>query len=95
MDIHTHIYIYICIYMHMYMYIFYIYMHIYIYICPPIYAYTYAYIYVTGPHLVGCTGTLDRVVDSHTMLAIYPAHAICYRKVVIHALLDTRFKGRR
>ena len=23
-------------------------------------------------------GTLDRLADSHTMLAIYPAHAICY-----------------
>ena len=48
-------------------------------------------IYVTGPHLVGGTGTLDRLADSHTMLAIYPTHAICYQRVVIHASLDTRF----
>ena len=50
---------------------------------------------VTGPHLVGGTGTLDRLTDSHTMLAIYPIHAICYQRVVICALLDTRFQGRR
>ena len=41
----------------------------------------------------GCTGTLDGLVGSHTKLAIYPALAICYWRVVIHALLDTRFKG--
>ena len=43
--------------------------------------------------LVGCTGTLDGLVDSHTRLAIYPTLAICYQRVVIHALLNTRFKG--
>ena len=37
------------------------------------------------------TGTLDRLADSHTLLALYPAHAIRYQRVVIHALLDTRF----
>ena len=46
-------------------------------------------IYVTGC----CTGTLDGLVDSHTRLAIYPTLAICCQRVVIHALLDTRFKG--
>ena len=40
----------------------------------------------------GCTGTLDGLVGSHTRLAIYPALAICYWRVVIHALLNTRFK---
>ena len=50
---------------------------------------------VTGAHLVGGMGTLDRLVDSHTMLVIYPALTIHYQRVVIHALLDTRFKGRR
>ena len=50
---------------------------------------------VTGLHLVEGTGTLDRLVDSHTMLVIYPALAIHYRRVVICASLDTRFKGRR
>ena len=44
---------------------------------------------VTG----GCIGTLDGLVSSHTRLAIYPALAICCRTVVIHASLDTRFKG--
>ena len=34
----------------------------------------------------GCTGTLDG-------LAIYPTLTICYWRVVIHASLDTRFKG--
>ena len=42
---------------------------------------------------VGCTGTLDGLVGYHTRLAIYPALAICCQRVVIHALLDTRFKG--
>ena len=46
---------------------------------------------VTGAHLGGGTGTLDKQADSHTLLAIYPAHAICYQRVVIHASLDTRF----
>ena len=41
----------------------------------------------------GCTGTLDGLVGSHTRLAIYPTLAICYPRVVIHALLDTAFKG--
>ena len=41
----------------------------------------------------GCTGTLDGLVGSHTRLVIYPTLAICYRRVVIHASLDTGFKG--
>ena len=41
----------------------------------------------------GCIGTLDGLAGSHTRLAIYPTLAICYQRVVIHALLDTRFKG--
>ena len=47
------------------------------------------YIYVTGR----CTGTLDGLVGSHARLAIYPALAICCWRVVICALLNTRFKG--
>ena len=47
--------------------------------------------YLTVPW--GCTGTLDGLVGSHTRLAIYPTLAICYQRVVICALLDTRFKG--
>ena len=43
--------------------------------------------------LRGGTGILDGLAGSHTRLAIYPTLAICYRRVVIHALLDTRFKG--
>ena len=43
--------------------------------------------------LGGGTGTLDGLVGSHTRLVIYPTLAIHYRRVVIHALLDTRFKG--
>ena len=39
------------------------------------------------------TGTLDELVGSHTKLAIYPSLAICGWRVVIHALLDTGFKG--
>ena len=45
--------------------------------------------YVIG----GCTGTLDELVGSHTKLAIYPTLAICCQRVVICALLNTRFKG--
>ena len=41
----------------------------------------------------GGTGMLDGLAGSHTRLAIYPALAICYWRVVIHALLDTRFQG--
>ena len=41
----------------------------------------------------GDTGTLDGLVGSHTRLAIYPALTICCGRVVIRALLDTRFKG--
>ena len=41
----------------------------------------------------GCTGTLDELVGSHTKLAIYPNLAICCQRVVIHASLDTGFKG--
>ena len=47
------------------------------------------FIYVTGC----CTGTLDDLVDSHTKLVIYPTLSICCQRVVIHALLNTRFKG--
>ena len=39
------------------------------------------------------TGTLDGLVGSHTRLVIYPTLSICYWRVVICALLDTRFKG--
>ena len=39
------------------------------------------------------TGTLDGLAGSHNRLTIYPALAICYWRVVIHASLDTRFKG--
>ena len=42
----------------------------------------------------GGTGTLDKLADSHTRLAIYPTLAIHYQRGVI-ALHDTRFKGRR
>ena len=38
-------------------------------------------------------GTLSRLVGSHIRLVIYPALAICYQRVVICALLNTRFKG--
>ena len=41
----------------------------------------------------GCTGTPDGLVGSHTWQAIYPALAICCQRVVIHASLDTGFKG--
>ena len=41
------------------------------------------------------TGTLDKLAGSHTRLAIYPTLTICYLRVVIHASLNTRFKGRR
>ena len=51
---------------------------------------------VTGaPHWGFGTGTLDELAGSQTRLAIYPTLAICYQRVVIHALLDTGFKGRR
>ena len=36
---------------------------------------------------------LDGLASSHTRLAIYPALTIHYWRVVIHALLNTRFKG--
>ena len=36
---------------------------------------------VTGPHLVGGTGTLDELADSHTMLAIYATCTICYQRL--------------
>ena len=39
------------------------------------------------------TGMLDGLAGSHTRLVIYPTLAICYQRVVIHALLNTRFKG--
>ena len=41
------------------------------------------------------TGTLDGLADFHTRLAIYPNLTIHYQRVVICALLDIRFKGRR
>ena len=41
------------------------------------------------------TGTLDELAGSHTRLVIYATIAICYGRVVIHASLNTRFKGRR
>ena len=41
----------------------------------------------------GCTGTLDGLVGSHTRLVIYSTLAICCQRVVICALLNTRFKG--
>ena len=47
------------------------------------------------PHLGGGTGTLDELAGSHTRLAIYLTLTICYQRVVIHALLNTGFKGRR
>ena len=50
---------------------------------------------MTVPHRGVGTGTLDELAGSHTRLAIYPALAICYQRVVICALLNTRFKGRR
>ena len=53
------------------------------------YLYMCVCVCVTG----GCTGTLDELVGSHTRLAIYPTLTICCRRVVICALLDTRFKG--
>ena len=39
------------------------------------------------------TGTLDGLVGSHTRLVIYTTLAIHCQRVVIPALLDTRFKG--
>ena len=54
------------------------------------YIYIYLYVCVT---VQGCTGILDELVGSHTRLVIYPALAICCQRVVICALLDTRFKG--
>ena len=36
---------------------------------------------------------LDGLAGSHTRLVIYPTLAICYWRVVIHASLNTRFKG--
>ena len=44
-------------------------------------------------HIGGCTGTLDKLAGSHTRLVIYPAFAICYQRVVICALLNTRSRG--
>ena len=43
-------------------------------------------------HMGGGTGTL---AGSHIRLAIYPTLTIHYRSVVICALLNIRFKGRR
>ena len=36
---------------------------------------------------------LDGLAGSHTRLVIYPTLTICYQRVVICALLDTRLKG--
>ena len=36
---------------------------------------------------------LDGLAGSHTRLAIYPTLAICCQRVVIHASLNTTFKG--
>ena len=36
---------------------------------------------------------LDGLAGSHTRLAVYPTLAIHYQRVVIHASLNTRFKG--
>ena len=45
-------------------------------------------------NVTGClTGMLDGLVGSHTRLAIYPALTICCQRVVIHASLNTEFKG--
>ena len=41
----------------------------------------------------GGTGMLDGLAGSHTRLAIYPTLTIHYQWAVIHALLNTRFKG--
>ena len=43
--------------------------------------------------VTGCTGKLDELVGSHTKVVIYPAYAICCKKVVICALLNTGFRG--
>ena len=51
------------------------------------------YYYICDSSLEGGTGTLDGLVGSHTRLVIYPTLTICYWRVVIHALPDTRFKG--
>ena len=53
------------------------------------------WLYMCDRSMGGDTGTLDELVGSHTRLVIYNTLAICYWRVVIHALLDTRFKGRR
>ena len=55
-------------------------------------------LFAAGPQLCicvtgGCTGTLDGLVGSHTRLAIYHTLAIHCGRVVICALLNTRFKG--
>ena len=62
----------------------------YSYICMQLCGNAYHYIYVYDR---GCTGTLDELVGSHTKLAIYPALAICCWRAVIHASLNTGFKG--
>ena len=48
---------------------------------------------MTVPHLGGCTCTLDELAGSHTRLVINPTLTIHYIRVVIRALLNTRFKG--
>ena len=66
--------------------------------CVPLtstYGGTSAYICDSNSTLGVGTGTLDELAGSQTRLAIYPTLTICYQRVVIHALLDPRFKGRR
>ena len=53
------------------------------------------YVCVWQVHIGGGTGTLDKLAGSHTRLVIYPALTIRYWRVVIHASLNTRFKGRK
>ena len=59
------------------------------YSLPYLYIYLYVCVCVTG----GCKGTLDGLVGSYTRLAIYPALTIHCQRVVIHASLNTGFKG--
>ena len=49
---------------------------------------------VTVPH-GGGTGTLDELAGSHTRLAIYPALAIHYQRVVIHAFARYQVQGEK
>ena len=42
---------------------------------------------------MGCTGTLDGLVCSHTRLAIYPTLTICYQRVVICVSTQYQVQG--